>query len=65
MPLCRICGESKDPEEFYNVTTFCKYKKHPVVWCRDCQKMWLEYRKEQERLKKILAAEKKFTVSFE
>ena len=65
MPTCRICGETKSQDEFHNVTNFTKYKKHPVQWCRDCQKLWLEMRKERVYKEKILSMQQKFEVSFQ
>ena len=65
MLICRVCGETKAEGEFKNITNFTKYKKHAVLWCRSCQKLWLDMKKEKERVKKLLTAEKKFEVSFE
>lgn len=65
MSICRVCGETKPEGEFKNITNFTKYKKHAVLWCRDCQKLWLDMKREKERVKKLLNTEQKFEVSFE
>ena len=65
MPCCRICGEEKSPEEFYHLPNFTKYKKHKVIWCRACQKLWMDFRKQKEYTQKYLNGEQKFTVCFE
>lgn len=62
--ICRICGEEKPPEEFNNIPYFTKYKKHRVVWCRCCQKMYIEQKKEKEHQEKLMRTPKIFTVSF-
>ena len=56
MECCRICGLQKPLQEFKNVFNFTKYKKHKVIWCRDCQRMYVDSRKSkelQERMKTI------------
>lgn len=45
---CHICGDEKESREFRNVCYFTSYKKKPVQWCRDCQKMYLAMKKEEE-----------------
>jgi hypothetical protein len=65
MPCCRVCGEEKPAPEFYSVPNFTKYKKHKVLWCRSCQKLWMDMKKMQEYSEKYLYGEPKFTVSFE
>ena len=65
MLLCRICGESKPPGEFKHITNFTKYKKQAVVWCRDCQKVWMDMNREKDRIKKFRSMKQKFEVSFE
>lgn len=49
--ICRICGECKADGEFKHITNFTKYKKHVVVWCRECQKAFVNMKK-NEREKK-------------
>lgn len=67
MLTCRICGDKKPGEEFLHITNFTKYKKHPVIWCKDCQKLWMDMRKEREFKQRKLALTQdteKFIVSF-
>jgi len=64
MLCCRICGELKPPQEFQSVAYFAKYKKHKVIWCRSCQKMWVDAKREKEYADKYLNTGS-FTVSFE
>lgn len=65
METCRVCAESKRKEEFFFIPYFTKYKKHTVIWCRECQKMYMQMRKDKDRLERFLNDDKKFTVSFE
>ena len=65
MPCCRVCGESKPEEEFNNIPNFTKYKKHKVTWCRGCQKLWVDMKKEKERKEKIVSGNHIFSVSFD
>ena len=64
MPCCRICGEIKEEKEFWNIPYFSKYKKQKVIWCRDCQKMWLDQRRQREYAEKYLFSIQSFSVSF-
>ena len=45
METCRVCGETKAREYFYRVVHFTKFQKHKVIWCRDCQKMFMDKKK--------------------
>lgn len=65
MPCCRVCGENKEDEEFKNVLNFTKYKKHKVIWCKDCQKLWMDMRKDKERHQKILNLGQSHIVTFD
>jgi hypothetical protein len=65
MVVCHICAEDKPKDEFKFIPYFTKYKKHDVIWCRYCQKMWLTMKKEKERVDRFIKDEAKFTVSFE
>ena len=65
MKVCRICGEQKEDKEFTSIPYFTKYKKHSVLWCHLCQKLFMDMKKEHQRLKKFLDDEQKFIVSFE
>lgn len=65
MQTCRVCGEEKEREQFFQVTHFSKYKKQKVIWCRDCQKMFIKMKKEQKRLDEFQSLEGIYCVSFE
>lgn len=65
MPCCRVCGEHKPDEEFHHVINFTKYKKHKVTWCRPCQKLWIDMKKEKDRMHKLHSIEKNWEVSFD
>lgn len=47
MQTCRLCGEEKSKEEFQHVIHFTKYKKHKVLWCKECQRMYMEMKKQE------------------
>jgi hypothetical protein len=48
------------PDEEYNyIAYFTKYKKHPVVWCKDCQRMYVEFMKEEQRKNKMKVLQEK------
>ena len=65
MITCRVCGELKPPEEFHNIPNFTKYKKHKVTWCRICQKLWIDMKKEKERIDKFRSYKAEYSVSFD
>ena len=68
MGVCRVCGQTKPEQEFRHVHHFTKYKKHNVFWCKDCQKMWMTMKKEQELEIKRVELQKHqeiFLVTFE
>lgn len=63
--LCHICAEEKPEEKFTTIPYFNKYKKNrPVQWCHECQKMYIQMKKENRRLEKFLQDTTKFVVSF-
>ena len=55
MPCCRICGETKKPDDFVKLKHFYKYHPSDVEWCKDCQKMYMEMKKEVKRKEEFLA----------
>lgn len=61
---CHCCGEEKKSEEFYKLPYFTHYQRKKVVWCRDCQKMYIEYKKLDEKKKRLETIEGTFCVSF-
>lgn len=63
MQCCHICGEEKPKGEFNHLPNFTKYKKGKVIWCRSCQKMWIDQKREQEYKQKYLD-QPTFSVSF-
>ena len=65
MQTCRVCGEDKPLGQFTHIPYFCKYKKHKVVWCHECQKMYMKMKKEKQRVEAFLQDDQKFIVSFE
>ncbi len=66
MPVCRICGDDKDTKELTHIPYFRKYKKHAVSWCHECQKLWIQMKKEKIRNAGIFNTDpEKFTVCFE
>lgn len=62
---CEICGEQKSKSEFLHVTNFQRMKKAKVQWCRDCQKMYLKMKKEEEQTKILKVKEANYKVSFD
>lgn len=62
---CHICGQEKIALQFTTIPYFTKYKKYSVIWCHDCQKMYIGMKKEKERIKKFVKDDTKFSVSFE
>ena len=67
MVVCHICGEKKKEKEFYPLPFFTKYKKQPVVWCQECQKMFMKMKKDKQRKVKLEEFQEtdEFSVSFE
>lgn len=65
METCRVCGETKAREYFYNVVHFTKFKKHKVIWCRDCQKMYMEQKKTEIKRETLEAWKPSGEVSFD
>lgn len=64
MNVCRICGEKKDPKEFYRVKHFYRFHHSNVIWCRKCQKLYVEMKKQEEIQKQIEATRGNFCVQF-
>ena len=65
MNCCTLCGEKKLKEEFKNVMYFTQYKKQKVNWCRECQKMYIEYKRGIEAKNKFENLKGDYKVSFE
>lgn len=67
MLCCKVCGETKKPYEFEKVIHFMKYKKNgqKMQWCRDCQRMWIAMKREEEYKDKYLQPKQEIIVSFD
>lgn len=63
--ICRICGDEKDPKDFYKIKHFYKYHHSKIRWCRSCQRMWVEMKKQEEMLKQIAETRGTFCVKFD
>jgi len=61
---CHICGEQKGWRDFKNITYFSYYKKRRLQWCRDCQKMWVEKKRQEEQTREERNRKINFLVSF-
>ena len=62
--ICRICGEEKECKEFYRVKHFQRFHNKDVKWCRVCQKLYLEMKRQEaaDKLKDLMKGT--FCVSF-
>ena len=49
MKDCRICGQTKSDEKFYKVKHFYLYHDKNVIWCRECQKMYIEMKRREKK----------------
>ena len=65
MPTCRICAVMKPIEEFQKIFQFVKYKRHNPIWCKDCQKMFIQMKKEEAFLEKYVQPKEEIVVSFD
>lgn len=65
MICCRVCGEEKERSQFYKIKHFYKYLNTNKVWCRECQKLYVEMKKQEmnEKIKDFLKGQ--FCVSFD
>lgn len=45
--ICRVCGEEKERTQFYKIKHFYKYLSSKRVWCRECQKLYVEMKKKE------------------
>jgi len=62
---CHVCGETKDKDEFRYLPYFSRYRKDKVQWCKECQKMYMEMKRNKERMEKFIKDPLKFIVSFQ
>lgn len=63
MTACRICGEEKDPTQFHKIKNGKAFSRSKN-WCKDCQKMWAEKRKQELQQKELDTKKWIFSVSF-
>lgn len=63
--FCRVCGEIKDKKEFYRLKHFSRLLPTKKIWCRDCMKMYVEMKKEEEQKKSLEQKEWVFILKFE
>jgi len=52
--FCRICGEEKDRKEFRKIKHHVEYKLKHRIWCRDCQRMYVQKCMIDEKIKLIV-----------
>ncbi len=64
MKTCRICGEQKDDYQFYRIKHFYKVMTAIKIWCRDCQKTYMEMKKIEKQKKEREQMQGTFSVSF-
>lgn len=53
MKICRICGEEKENIFFYKLKYFSHYYSHKVIWCRECQQMFINMCKMEKRIEEL------------
>ena len=65
MKVCHICGESKDNKEFFKIKHLYKYcNLGRRLWCRPCQKMYVDMKKQEDQRKQFNELKFGFSVSF-
>ena len=45
--ICRVCGQEKERSQFFKVKHFYKYLNTHRIWCRECQKLYIEMKKQE------------------
>lgn len=63
--ICTVCGERKGSLEFVKLKHFHTYHRSSVVWCKECQKMYMEMKESQKRKEDFLSVPFVAQVSFE
>jgi hypothetical protein len=63
--ICRVCGDEKESKEFYRIKHFYRYNHSHVKWCRACQKMFVDMKKQEEILKLREETKGTFVVNFQ
>jgi hypothetical protein len=64
MPICQLCGEDKIKKQFVKIKHFDKIHPEPVIWCRDCMKMYEKKLKIEARTKALQEMKPSFFVVF-
>ena len=64
MTVCRICGEDKEPSQFHRIKNGTQFISKTKLWCRVCQKLWMDKKKEEIRTKELETKQWQFSVSF-
>lgn len=64
MKVCRVCGQEKEDKHFYRIKGFLDYYRRRIIWCQNCQKMFLEMKRLEKNAKIIEAKNWQFEVSF-
>ena len=58
MTSCEICGDEKSRRDFIRIKHFIIWYPKRVVWCRDCQKMYVkmkQFEKAKEEMEKKIS----------
>lgn len=63
--FCRICGEDKEKSEFVRIKHFKRIIPEKRDWCRDCMRMYVEMKKQQEQKEELKTKLWLFTVKFD
>ena len=58
MKCCRICGNEREDAYFYKLKDFWKYHDKTVIWCKACQKLYMDMIKHEKKIQEL--KEKKF-----
>lgn len=53
MKTCRICGETKENVFFYKLKHFSQYYSQRVIWCRECQQMYIQMYKLEQKIEEL------------
>ena len=62
--ICRICGNEKEDRDFHKLKNHIQYKLKHRVWCRSCQKMYVDMLLIQEKKKTLVEAKANHVVVF-
>jgi hypothetical protein len=53
MIQCRCCGEIKQGKEFYKINVWYDFSNQDAQWCRQCQKMYCDMKRQELTKKKF------------